>query len=77
MTAAARFSKLIKRPHMQVCRMVGYCLTTLNEPAMWQLSAILNARLKPRERAFLAVAALMALEDDEYQAVLDFMEGGE
>lgn len=55
--------------------MVGYCLTTLNEPAMWQLSAILHARLTPQERAFLAVSALMALTDDEYQQVIDFMEG--
>ena len=55
--------------------MIGYCLTTLDEPAMWQLSAIINARLTPRERAFLAVAALWGLDDDEYQRVIAAMEG--
>ena len=58
-----------------VCRMVGYCLTIQNEPAMWHLSAILYARLAPRERVFLAVAALMSLDDAEYSHVIDFMEG--
>jgi hypothetical protein len=36
---------------------------------------VLYARLKPRERAFMAASALMALDDDEYQAVIDFVEG--
>lgn len=44
---------------------------------MWQLSAFLNRRLQPRERAFLTVATLMVVDDDEYQAAFDFMEGGE
>ncbi|MGR3515372.1 MAG: hypothetical protein ACU0GG_21620 [Paracoccaceae bacterium] len=55
--------------------MVGYCLTLLDERAMWELSAILHYRLSPGERAFVAVAALMALDDDEYQQVIDWVEG--
>lgn len=55
--------------------MVGYCLTNIDEQSMWLLSAILYARLVPRERTFFAVAALMALDDDEYSQVIAFMEG--
>lgn len=68
-----RFSRLIAPAHKRVARMVGYCLTAPDESSMWQLSAILSARLKPRERAFLAVAILTALEDDEYEHVIRFM----
>ncbi|MEQ9040534.1 MAG: hypothetical protein RIE24_19500 [Silicimonas sp.] len=70
-----RFSSLIAPVHMVICRTVVYCLKNPDETSIWQLSAILNARLQTRERVFLAVSALMALDDDEYRAVVDFMEG--
>ena len=69
------FGNLIDPRHLAVTRAVGYCLTLLDDAATFQLSAVIYARLRPSERAFLAVAALRALNDDEYDAVLDFMEG--
>ena len=55
--------------------MIGFCLTLLDEWALWTLAAMLHSRLSSAERRFLAGAALMALDDDEYQAVIDFAEG--
>jgi hypothetical protein len=55
--------------------MVVYCLTNLDEPAMWSLAAVLYACPKPFEKAFLAVAAIAALDEDEWQHVLNCVEG--
>jgi len=71
---ASGFKNQVKDAHKRVARMVGFCLTLRDEHAMWWLSAVLHARLSPGERAFLAVAALMALTDDEYREVVTFME---
>ena len=69
------FAKLIDRRHLAVTRAVGYCLTLLDDKAAFQLSVVIYARLRPSERAFLAVATLRTLDDHECAAVLDFMEG--
>lgn len=55
--------------------MVGYCLTLRDEAAMWSLAAVLYVRLKPSEKAFLAVAAIAALDEEEWQHVLNLVEG--
>ena len=47
-------------------RMTGYCLTLLDEPAMWDLAAVLHTRLLPGQRKFLAASALLAVTDHEY-----------
>ena len=69
-----KFKDLVAPGIKRACRMVGFCLTLGNVPAMWELSAILHCRWRPHERAILALAALMALTDDEYQAVIEFVE---
>ena len=69
------FGRLIKPSHKRVSRALGYALTLLDENSMWVLAALLHARLTPRERAFVALSALMALDDDEYQSVIDHVEG--
>ncbi|MEO9827507.1 MAG: hypothetical protein ABJF50_24140 [Paracoccaceae bacterium] len=56
--------------------MQGYALTVLDEASMWEYAAILHTRLQSNERKFNAVAALHALTDDEFQDVIDFVEGG-
>ncbi len=55
--------------------MVGFTLTSLDRVSMWQLVAVLNARLQPGQRKFLATSALLALTDDEYQSVINYVEG--
>lgn len=69
------FAELIKDAHKRVSKAVGYCLTLLDESAMWNLSWVLRVRLSPRERAFLAVAALWSLDESEYEQVIQCMEG--
>jgi hypothetical protein len=54
--------------------MVGYCLTLLDEVAMWQLTAVIHTRLQPRERVFLAASALRALSEKEYSELIRAME---
>lgn len=71
------FKDLVEHGIKRACRMIGYCLTILNEPAVWELSFILNLRLKSRQRVFLAVAALLALTDEEFEKVMEFMLGEE
>jgi len=64
-----------KSSHKSVARGVGFALTLLSEGAMWSLAAILRARLQPGERRFLAASAMLALDENEYQAVIDYLEG--
>ncbi len=70
-----RFGTLVCPNIKRVSRMIGFCLTSLDRLAMWQLAAVLYARLHSNQRKFLAAAVLLSLTDDEYQTVSDFMEG--
>jgi len=54
--------------------MLGYCLTSLDEQAMWSLSAVLQVHLISRERVFVAAAVLWSLTDDEYRKLIQYME---
>jgi len=53
--------------------MIGYCLTLMDVPSIWRLSAVLHARLEGHERVFLAFSILSSLTDDEYAAVIKRM----
>ena len=68
------FGRLVAPNLKRVCRMVGYTATCGDEVAMWHLAATINARLGPRERVFLATSTLWALTDEEYAALIKFME---
>jgi hypothetical protein len=68
-------SRYAKPAHKTVARMVGYALTLLDEWAMWYLAAVLYARLTMEERAFLAMAVLWSLTDEEYCRLVRRMEG--
>ena len=45
--------------------MFGYALTLGTEADWWEFSAVIYARLTRKERAALAYAALMALDEDD------------
>lgn len=59
--------------------MVGYALRLRDEHAMLSLAVVLRARLDAGDRAFLAIAALKSLDEDDLSAVLGYVcdEGGE
>lgn len=71
------FSRYASKDHKSATHMVGYCLTLIDLPSMWQLATVLHARLEPRERAFLAIAVLWSLTDEEYADVIEYMSEGE
>jgi hypothetical protein len=71
------FSRLIDKQHKSASRIVGYSLTLLDEAAMWELSAVLHARLLPAERKFLTAGMIFSLTNDEYEEVINFVEGEE
>ncbi len=54
-----------KPEHKRVCRSIGYALT-LDSSAAWEgVAMILVARLTAKERAALAYAALVSLDDQD------------
>lgn len=65
MSKSWTFFDLMKREHLKVVRMVGYALTLGGSDAFLGLTAVLVARLDPKERAALAFAALRALDPDD------------
>lgn len=69
--------RALKDQYARATRMICYALTLKDLPSMWQLATVLRARLKPRERVFLAVSSLWSLTDDEYAAVIEYMTEGE
>ena len=67
MTRKHSFSAQMKPAHLKAVRMLGYALT-LGDLDGWDgLSAVLAARLDPKERAALAFAALKALDPETAQ----------
>ena len=76
-TNPINFSRYAPKAMKAALRAVGYALTLKDLAAMWDLSATLYMRLSASERAFLAIAVLWSLTDDEYQAVLEYMAEGE
>ena len=57
--------KFVKPAHKSAARMFGYALTLGTEADWWEFSAVIYARLTRKERAALAYAALMALDEDD------------
>ena len=68
------FGRLIKPEQKRAAKATGYALTLGDTQAMSELAKVLF-HLQPPERVLIAVAAIFALPDDEYQAVIDFVEG--
>ncbi|MCB1333272.1 MAG: hypothetical protein KDK26_06370 [Roseivivax sp.] len=63
MSSKRSFSTLIKPQYLKVVRSLGYALTLGDADAWIAFSQILVARLADQERAAVAYAALMSLDD--------------
>lgn len=72
---SSTLSRHMKPQHLKATKAFGYAVT-LGDFAGWSAaSALFAVHLRPREIASLSIAALGALDDDAYAAVLAFMEG--
>lgn len=61
-------SKWVKKTHKMTARVIGYALTIGTFEAWASVKLILQARLKPHERAALAYAALSSMDErDAYE----------
>ncbi len=64
-------SKFARPAHKSAARSLGYALTTGDEAGWASFTALIYMRLSVKERAALAYAALMALDEREADLVAE------
>ncbi len=70
MVPSRRPADYILPRHKAVSRAIGYALAADLPDAWGSLRNVLHCRLDPRERAAVALMALIALDDKHFDAVL-------